>query len=110
MDCSRCGLPVPDRRTGDWKRPDVHEPPEECLEYLKQEVRRLGSHEAEALLRMKRAEEEAVGLRAWVAAYLGDATDKTARGEIANTGAKMPRNMAEGLFPQIVAAGYEWWD
>ncbi len=69
MDCSRCGLPVPDRRTGDWKRPDVHEPPEDCLEYLKQEVRRLGSHEAEALLRMKRAEEEAVGLRAWVAAY-----------------------------------------
>ncbi len=65
MDCSRCGLPVPDRRTGDWKRPDVHEPPEDCLEYLKQEVRRLGCHEAEALLRMKRAEEEAEGLRAW---------------------------------------------
>ncbi len=44
------------------------------------------------------------------AAYLGDATDKTARGEIANTGSKMPRQVAEGLFPQIVAAGYEWWD
>ncbi len=44
------------------------------------------------------------------AAYLGDATDKTVRGEIANTGSKMPRQVAEGLFPQIVAAGYEWWD
>ncbi len=43
------------------------------------------------------------------AAYLGDG-DKNMRAEIANTGLKMPRKVAEGLFPQIVAAGYEWWD
>lgn len=45
------------------------------------------------------------------AAYLGDGEgDKSLRSEITNTGRKLSRKLAEQLYPQIVNAGYEWWD
>ncbi len=45
--------------------------------------------------------------RFW-AAYHGDGEKSNA--EIADHGAKLKRELAEQLFPQIVAKGYEWWD
>lgn len=42
------------------------------------------------------------------AAYLSDAG--LPLDEVADTGTKLERHTAEHLYPQIVAAGYEWWD
>lgn len=99
MDCARCGLPVPSRQMGDWKRPDVHEPPEDCLEYLMQEVRRLRSNEAEALLRMKRAEGEAVILKGWIKAHAEKLEQLTVENK------RLEGDLTEGArFERLVAA------
>lgn len=42
------------------------------------------------------------------AAYRGDG--EKPNDDVADHGAKLPRALAESLFPQIVAAGFEWWD